>query len=703
LDTRRLTARALVVVASLGMALALVAGYAERAAIDSDQFANRATAALADESVRGLIATRITDEVVLERNENLLAVRPLIQSVTAELVGSSAFTGLFRSAVRDVHRTLFERDRDTFTLTVGDVGTVLAEALEQVRPGVAREVRATERVAVVRRDLGTIGSDLAALADRVRLLGVLLLVLSLAAAAGALALARDRRRTVVELGVGVAAAGVLLVVALGVLRSLALDSVDGPEARDAAGAVWDAFLEDLRTAAWIMAGCGAVVAAAGSSYLAPAGLGVPLRRAAAAVAAEPQRPLLRWLRAIGFVGAGVIVLVERDAVVQLLLSLVGVYLIHEGVAAMLRLLHRPPEPGVERRRSKPVLRRLVPGLAAALLVAIAIGAFLGGGGTTTAAPPRGGCNGHRELCDKPLDQVVLPATHNAMSVPLPGWYSAEQEAPIGDQLSDGVRGLLIDTHYGDRLPNGRVRTEIGSRSKLRKVASEDGVSPDSVESALRIRERLGFSGEGERGMYLCHTLCEIGATRLDSVLRDLHDFLVANPDEFVVVVNQDYVTPADFTAAVEEADLGGLVYRGPVDGDWPTLRESIDHGWRVLFLAENKAGAAPWYHVAYGSILEETPYDFASARALTDPDRIAKSCEPNRGPDEAPLFLVNHWVTTAPLPRPSDATKVNARDALLRRLRECERVRGRLPNLVAVNFYRRGDLFGVVDTLNGIR
>ena len=46
---------------------------------------------------------------------------------------------------------------------------------------------------------------------------------------------------------------------------------------------------------------------------------------------------------------------------------------------------------------------------------------------------------------------MLPATHNSMSVPLPGWYSAEQDKPIADQLADGVRGLLIDTHYADRL------------------------------------------------------------------------------------------------------------------------------------------------------------------------------------------------------------------------------------------------------------
>jgi hypothetical protein len=38
----------------------------------------------------------------------------------------------------------------------------------------------------------------------------------------------------------------------------------------------------------------------------------------------------------------------------------------------------------------------------------------------------------------------------------------------------------------------------------------------------------------------------------------------------------------------------------------------------------------------------------------------------------------------------------------MRRLRECERVRHHLPNLVAVDFYRRGDLFRAVNNLNGL-
>ena len=43
---------------------------------------------------------------------------------------------------------------------------------------------------------------------------------------------------------------------------------------------------------------------------------------------------------------------------------------------------------------------------------------------------------------------------------------------------------------------------------------------------------------------------------------------------------------------------------------------------------------------------------------------------------------------------------MNAFEPLLARARECERIRGHLPNLLAVNFYRTGDVFRVVDALN---
>ena len=52
------------------------------------------------------------------------------------------------------------------------------------------------------------------------------------------------------------------------------------------------------------------------------------------------------------------------------------------------------------------------------------------------------------------------------------------------------------------------------------------------------------------------------------------------------------------------------------------------------------------------------------------------------------------------MPKPSNAAIVNARDALLARVSAFERERGRLPSLLAVDFYGVGDLIAVTRELN---
>ncbi len=109
-------------------------------------------------------------------------------------------------------------------------------------------------------------------------------------------------------------------------------------------------------------------------------------------------------------------------------------------------------------------------------------------------------------------------------------------------------------------------------------------------------------------------------------------------------------------------------------------------------MTENACRApVPWLHRGF-ELTQDTPFAFHSAD-----DR---SCEPNRGASGAPWFLVTHWIEDI-APKPEDAELLNARDVLLTRLRECVSERGLTPNRVAVNFYRTGDLFAVIDEVNG--
>ena len=54
--------------------------------------------------------------------------------------------------------------------------------------------------------------------------------------------------------------------------------------------MWDAFLGDLRAAAWVLAGSGAVVAAAAASLLRPLDVNAIVRGAARIATDEPTRP-----------------------------------------------------------------------------------------------------------------------------------------------------------------------------------------------------------------------------------------------------------------------------------------------------------------------------------------------------------------------------------------------------------------------------
>jgi hypothetical protein len=115
----------------------------------------------------------------------------------------------------------------------------------------------------------------------------------------------------------------------------------------------------------------------------------------------------------------------------------------------------------------------------------------------------------------------------------------------------------------------------------------------------------------------------------------------------------------------------------------------------VLVLVENDAGDLPWMH-RQDEIAQETPYRFLTVGELRAPD----SCRPNRGGTRGSLLLVNHWIDTTPAPRPTLAEKVNSAGFLGRRLARCRRERRMLPNIVAVDFYREGDVLGQVAKLN---
>lgn len=281
------------------------------------------------------------------------------------------------------------------------------------------------------------------------------------------------------------------------------------------------------------------------------------------------------------------------------------------------------------------------------------GAGAGGGGaagmcdgyTLAVEAPPGACNGSAALCDRRLDEVVFPTTHNAMSNADEGWLAPNQPHPIVAQLRDGVRGLMLDTH-------------------------EDAGGVPS----------------------LCHGSCAFGEKPLSEGLAEIATFLRCNPREVVVLIFEAYVTPEETDAAFVESGLVDLVRTQPLGAPWPTLSELIAADERLVAFTDDPAGTPPYYHPVW-------EYAWDNPYAAETPDDM--KCEVGRGDPSNPLFIFNHFLTK-PTADVTLAEQVNHNPFFLDRVQACAAQTGDLPNFVTVDFYTTGDLFDVVRALNGL-
>jgi hypothetical protein len=269
------------------------------------------------------------------------------------------------------------------------------------------------------------------------------------------------------------------------------------------------------------------------------------------------------------------------------------------------------------------------------------------------------------------------------------WMFPNQDGSLRTLLRRGVRAFMLDVTRG--LPVGdRVKTDFASEDQRKKY--EKAIGPEAFSAAMRIRDRL--VGESrDTTLYMCHGFCELGAVPFDSALAAFKEFLVARPTGFLILVIEDYAAPAEIAAAFERHDLLQYAYTGPSRGPYPTIRELVRTNQRLIVMGENNTGGLPWYHPAFEA-MQETPYTFHTPADF--------SCRSNRGERTNPFLLMNHWIETTPSPKPSNAVIVNAEAFLVARARACERERGKLPNVIAVDFAATGDVVRAAMVLNGL-
>lgn len=677
---------AAVLVGAVLVLLGTLAVYVRDTVLDAAEFADRGVATLDDPEVRAAIAAEAVDALI-GIEPDLVALRPVLVAATEFVVDTEVVSDIVRFALVETHSSLLSGG-DGVTVRLADLLLIVNAQLRALVPVVGDTLPAGLTDTLVEVSAGPGSTELVAAASDVRDLTLTLPLLALVAYGWAWWRAGDRRTVLVPVGVSIAAVGMTLVIGQAVGRAVLGRLTEG----GASLAIWDAYLGELTIWGLVLFAGGAVVAAGAASLIRPIEPGAVLGVARRAVFG---RPVTGWaaLRRVVVSGAvGVWLVTDPLGVVDVTVRLLGLALLSTVVGTVLAGLGG--RSGAEANRVEVHREQLVGWAVAAALFVVAVGGLgwlaVRSIGDGVEAADGVGCNGSVALCPRRLDDVVLAATHNSNSAAADGYLVANHSLGIIDQLDAGYRGLLIDTWYGIESPGqDLVVTQRVDPSGAERQRLVDELGEAAVEAAEALRDRRLDTG-GVVEPYLCHNLCELGATRLDDELSALRRWLVANPREVIVVFIQDELSPDDTEAAFVDAGLEPFLHTQDLDEPFPTLGEMIDGGRRVFVMAENDAGDVAWYHDGF-AFTQETPFSFASVAEF--------SCEANRGRTDSPLFLVNHFVTPA---LASAGDEANAAARIVDRVRDCEAERDTKVTMVAVDFFARGEVLAAVDELNDL-
>jgi hypothetical protein len=668
--------------------------------LEADGFADVVAKSSQKVEVRDYIADQAT--LRLARTSNFVsAARPVVADAVSAAIATPPVEDAIRDFAERAHEQVFQaRGARRVDVNSQEAAVTIRSALQTINPALAKKLPANVLDATT-----TISqSDTVDLLFRTSrwvedlylpcfLLGVAILVVTVVKS-------RDRVRAIRTVGVTVAVAGGLLLgVGFATPTFSSVAATNDPLRGDAVAAFIVVLVGRLLAAGQAFFVFGLALA------LAPGHDGGDLRHRAMRVrnwfADKRTSPRWRFAGGIALMALALATLTVPSNMFRLLLVVAAILALYVGIVVCLRasglLVTDHTIPRLHKREVFGVFAAVV--VAVLLTAVVAVQIVAKNTSQPVANPSNQGCNGYIELCPEPLNQVVWPASHNAMSSAAYNFLGAEHTLTIPEQLNAGIRFLMIDAYYGYD-DDGLVRTNLAGGVNRDQLRQERG------DEAVRELDRLGAltgvadtSGK-KQDVYFCHDFCELGAISSQQVFSDVDAFLSRNLTDVVVLDVEDYVQPKDLKRALVDAGLWHRVWKpNPKQFGWPTLLQMIDpkhegdeeNPQRLVMMSEKHGGQVPWLLGAY-DVSQESPFTFSSISQF--------NCDPNRGGTDKSFFIVNHWLRPDGPPDPVAASKVNSRKVLTQRLQQCITQRQQLPNAVAVDFTEQGDLYKTVNRFN---
>ncbi|HZP31290.1 MAG TPA: hypothetical protein VFC99_20230, partial [Acidimicrobiia bacterium] len=666
----------------------------------ADGFADVAAKASQRREVRDYIADQAT--LRLARVSNFVsAARPVV----TEAISAAIDTPLVKESVHDfiarAHRQIF---RATATRRVdvdsAQAAVTVRTALETINPALAKKLPPNILEATTTVSQSSLVDTLFRASKWIRALYIPVFLAGLGVLVLVLFRARDRVHALRVVGISLAVAGALgagIGAATPAFASVA--ATNAPGRGDAVAAFIDVLVGRLVGVGKTFIVVGLLLA------LTPGHDGGDLRNRVDRMRAWVARR--RTSAAWRFAGGGALIVLAALALTKPVWLLYGVLgalaltVLYVGMVVCLRATGLlVTDHTISRLHARQVVAVAAAMAASAALTGfVAVEVVSSNTGEVRANPTNQGCNGYIELCAQRINDVIWPGSHNAMASSAYNFFGAEHTITIPEQLNAGARFLMLDAYYGYD-DDGLIRTNLAGGIDRQAIEKERG------DNALQELDRVGaltgvadISGK-KQDVYFCHDFCELGAVSAEEVFGDIRDFLDRNLTDVVVIDLEDYVKPKDIKKALVDADLFDRVWI-PKKGatELPTLYDMVvpknkraeQNPRRLIVMSERHPDATPWMHGTY-TLSEETPYTFSSIGDF--------SCAPFRGGTGKDFFIMNHWLRPDGPPDPAEAAKVNSKATISNRIQQCIAERGRVPDVVAVDFTAIGDMYSTVNEFN---
>ncbi|MFB6643896.1 hypothetical protein ACFCYF_42445 [Streptomyces chartreusis] len=263
---------------------------------DTGRYVTAMAPLAADPAVQGAVADSVEAGILDEVDDRLEAssaapepggVRPFVDDAVRSFTRTDAFHTAWDAGNRAVHDAVLRALRDDRERAVTvDLAPITAQVKRRLTDD---HVLLARRIPVEHTEVPVLPADEVARLrkgyDVLEVAGFWLPVSAAVLAAAGIAVAACRRRAVTATALGTALGGAFLALAVAIGRRLTLADIGEAAHRPAAGAIYDALTQTLRTVSWLLVVLGLTVALACrlTEYLARR------RRASAALAADPAQ------------------------------------------------------------------------------------------------------------------------------------------------------------------------------------------------------------------------------------------------------------------------------------------------------------------------------------------------------------------------------------------------------------------------------